>query len=472
MFPRTLHQKLPTSLFLNSRLCSFSVISVREKHKLTFSIYRIVKVNQAEQPKNFIESARKQKTLQRFIMRLQKGNRKHPDKPRPKEFPMLNFDFYNPTKILFGKGRIADLAKVVPSDARVLLLYGGGSVKQNGVLDEVNAGLANRSFHEFSGIEPNPSYETLMQAVELVRRENIDFLLAIGGGSVIDGAKFVAAAAQFEGDPWSILEKRGTNITGALPFGTVLTLPATGSEMNSGSVVTRKSLKAKMAFSNTHCFPKFSILDPTKTFTLPTRQIGNGVVDAFAHVMEQYMTYPADAPVQDRFAEGILQTLIEEGPKALSDPQNYDVRANIMWCATLALNGLIGAGVPQDWATHMVGHELTALYGLDHAQTLAIIFPSMLKIRKESKRAKLLQYAARVWHLTSGDEDIRIDAAIEKTQRFFEQMGVKTRLTDYGIQSENIETVLSQLDSHRMTMLGERRDVTLEVSRKVLEASL
>lgn len=385
---------------------------------------------------------------------------------------MLNFDFYNPTQILFGKNRIADLAKVVPADARVLLLYGGGSIKQNGVLDQVHSALAGRHFHEFSGIEPNPSFENLMQAVELARTEKIDFLLAVGGGSVIDGAKFIAAAVHFEGDPWAILEKRGGNVTSALPFGAVLTLPATGSEMNNGSVVTRKSLKAKMAFSSRHCFPKFSILDPTTTFTLPTRQIGNGVVDAYAHVMEQYLTYPADAPVQDRFAEGILQTLIEEGPKALTDPNNYEVRANIMWCATLALNGLIGAGVPQDWATHMVGHELTALYDLDHAQTLAIVLPGMLKIRKESKRAKLLQYAARVWHLTEGDEEARIDAAIAKTEQFFVAMGVKTRLSDYALKKENIETVLTQLEAHRMTTLGERRDVTIDVSRKVLEAAL
>jgi NADP-dependent alcohol dehydrogenase len=332
--------------------------------------------------------------------------------------------------------------------------------------------LAGRTVQEFSGIEPNPSYETLMQAVELVRKEKLDFLLAVGGGSVIDGAKFVAAAANFEGDPWSILEKRGSNITSALPFGAILTLPATGSEMNNGSVVTRKSLKAKMAFSSRHVFPKFSILDPTKTFTLPVRQIGNGVVDAYAHVMEQYMTYPVNSPVQDRFAEGILQTLVEEGPKALSNPEDYDVRANIMWCATLALNGLIGAGVPQDWATHMVGHELTALHGLDHAQTLAIVLPNMLRVRKESKRAKLLQYAERVWGLTGGDEDTRIDAAITKTQDFFEQMGVKTRLTDYSIGAENIDAILTQLETHRMVALGERRDVTLDISRQVLELSI
>jgi NADP-dependent alcohol dehydrogenase len=385
---------------------------------------------------------------------------------------MFNFDLYNPTRILFGKGRIADLDKVVPANARVLILYGGGSIKSNGVFDEVRAALGNRQVQEFAGIEPNPSFDTLMLAVELVRREKCDFLLAVGGGSVIDGTKFVAAAVNFEGDPWAILEKRGNNIMSALPFGTVLTLPATGSEMNNGGVVTRKSLKAKVSFMSRLTFPQFSILDPTKTISLPIRQVGNGVVDAFAHVMEQYLTYPVNSPIQDRFAEGILQTLIEEGPKALATPEDYDVRANIMWCATLALNGLIGAGVPQDWATHMVGHELTALYGLDHAQTLAIILPSMLRVRKDGKRAKLLQYATRVWNLTHGDEDIRINTAIEKTQQFFEQMGVKTRLSDYALGGESIDAVLKQLESHRMVTLGERRDVTLDISRQVLELSL
>ncbi|HEY8025000.1 MAG TPA: iron-containing alcohol dehydrogenase [Burkholderiaceae bacterium] len=385
---------------------------------------------------------------------------------------MLNFDFYNPTRILFGQGRIADLDKAVPAQARVLILYGGGSIKSNGVLDEVRAALGNREVQEFSGIEPNPSYDTLMRAVEQVRNEKLDFLLAVGGGSVIDGTKFVAAAVNFEGDTWAILEKHGRNVVNALPFGTVLTLPATGSEMNSGGVVTRKSLKAKVSFMNRLLFPQFSILDPSKTFSLPIRQVGNGVVDAFVHVMEQYLTYPADAPLQDRFAEGILLTLIEEGPKVLAKPEDYNVRANIMWCATMALNGLIGAGVPQDWATHMVGHELTALYGLDHAQTLAIVLPSMLRVRKNDKRAKLLQFAERIWHLTGGDEDMRIEAAIEKTQAFFEQMNVKTRLRDYDLGADSIDAVLQQLQDHKMTGLGERRDVTLEVSRRVLELSM
>lgn len=385
---------------------------------------------------------------------------------------MLNFDFYNPTRILFGEGQIASLKTLVPAGARVMMLYGGGSIRQNGVYDEVMAALAGHSVTEFGGIEPNPSYETLMRAIVQARAEKVDFLLAVGGGSVIDGTKFVAASVLLDEDPWSIFDKRGANIVDALPFGTVLTLPATGSEMNSGGVVTRKSTQEKRSFMSRKVFPQFSILDPAKTFTLPARQVGNGVVDAFAHIMEQYLTYPVNAKVQDRFAEGLLLTLIEEGPKTLTDPDNYDVRANVMWCATLALNGLIGAGVPHDWATHMVGHELTALYNLDHAQTLAIILPNMLRARREEKRAKLLQYAERVWGLSGGDEDTRIEAAITRTEQFFAQMGVGTRLADYDLGRDCIAPVLKALEAHRMTKLGEHRDVTIEVSRTVLEMSL
>lgn len=386
---------------------------------------------------------------------------------------MQNFDFYNPTQILFGKGKIADLDKHVPADAHVLILFGGGSIRQNGVLDQVKQALGQRRVSEFAGIEPNPSYETLMQAVAQIKQENVDYLLAVGGGSVIDGTKFVAAAALLEqDDPWTILEKRGNNVKRAMPFGSVLTLPATGSEMNSGGVITKKATHAKLAFSSKYCFPQFSVLDPETTFSLPVRQIGNGAVDAFVHVMEQYLTYPADAPLQDRFAEGILQTLIEEGPKALQNPQDYQVRANLMWCATMALNGVISTGVPQDWATHMIGHELTALHGLDHAQTLAIVLPAMLRVRKEAKRAKLLQYAQRVWNIQSGSEDERIEAAIQKTQDFFELMQVKTRLQDYAIGADALPAVLQALETHRMVALGEKRDVTLEVSRQVLELAL
>ncbi|MDD2846810.1 MAG: iron-containing alcohol dehydrogenase, partial [Rhodoferax sp.] len=301
---------------------------------------------------------------------------------------MLNFDFHNPTHIAFGQGRIADLDKLVPASAKVLILVGGSSAEKTGTLAEVRQALGARMHATFSGIEPNPSYETSMQAVQRVQDDGYDFLLAVGGGSVIDAAKFIAAAALFEGgDAWSILEQRGRNIARALPFGTVLTLPATGSEMNSGSVITRREIGAKLAFSSPHCYPQFSVLDPTKTYSLPPQQLANGVVDAFVHTVEQYLTYPVNAPLQDRFAEGILQTLVEIGPRLLAAPApDYDDRASLVWAATLALNGLIGAGVPQDWATHMLGHELTALHGIDHARTLAIVLPAMLHERRTAKQ--------------------------------------------------------------------------------------
>ena len=381
---------------------------------------------------------------------------------------MQNFTFYNPTRILFGKGRIADLAREVPANARVLITYGGGSIVKTGTLAEVKAALAGFTLFEFPGIEPNPSYETLMQAVELARRERIDFLLAVGGGSVIDGTKFIAAAIPFVGEPWDILAKRA-KINSAVAFGSVLTLPATGSEMNNGAVITRRESNDKLAFANALLFPLFSVLDPTKTFTLPPRQVANGVVDAFVHITEQYLTYPADAKVQDRFAEGLLLTLIEDGPKALQQPDNYDVRANLMWTATLALNGLIGVGVPNDWATHMLGHELTALHGLDHAQTLAVVLPAMLQQRREEKRGKLLQYAERVWGLRDGDDDQRIDQAIARTRQFFEALDVPTRLSDYGIGRDAIPALVEQLRRHGMITLGEHGNFGLDGSRQVYE---
>lgn len=385
---------------------------------------------------------------------------------------MLNFDFYNPTRISFGQGRIAELDRFVPASAHVMVLYGGQSAQRTGTLDEVKNALGARQVHLFGGVEANPTYEKLMEAVEIVRAEQIDFLLAVGGGSVIDGTKFVAAAALYADEPWNILLSGGRDIKQALPMGAVLTLAATGSEMNNGSVITRQSLQAKLPFHNDLVFPQFSILDPTKSFTLPERQVANGVVDAFVHVMEQYLTYPVNAPVQDRFSEGLLQTLIEQGPLALSQPDDYAVRANLMWVATLALNGLIGAGVPQDWSTHLIGHELTALYGLDHAQTLAIILPAMMHERRVAKREKLLQYAERVWGLGEGDEEQRIDAAIEQTREFFETLGVKTRLKDYGLAQDAVEAALQQLEQHGMLQLGEHKDIDLAVSRRVLEASL
>jgi NADP-dependent alcohol dehydrogenase len=386
---------------------------------------------------------------------------------------MQNFQFVNPTKIIFGNGEIVQLAKQIPTTSKVLILYGGGSVKKTGLLESIKAVLSDFQVGEFGGIEPNPTYETLMKAVEIIRKEKYDFLLAVGGGSVIDGTKFIAAAALFtKDDPWKFIVE-GLPISAALPFGTVLTLPATGSEMNNGAVITRKELQAKIPFMSAKVFPQFSILDPVYTYTLPKKQIANGVVDAFIHVMEQYLTYPIASKVQDRFSEGLLLTLVEEGPKALQDPENYDVRANLMWTATLALNGLIGSGVPQDWSTHMVGHEITALYGLDHAQTLAIVLPSMLEVMKAEKLEKLLQYGERIWNLSTDlAPDEKSALAIEKTRDFFEAMGVKTRLADYGLGKDVIEKIIASLESHGMVKLGEKGTVTPDVVRQVLKLSL
>ena len=390
---------------------------------------------------------------------------------------MQNFDYQNPTRILFGQGSIAKLAKAVPASARVLLLYGGGSVLKNGTLDEVKAALATAGIghvSEFSGIEPNPTFETLMRAVQQVKAEQIDFLLAVGGGSVIDGTKFVAAAAALpEGeDPWNILLTGGRVVKSALPFGSVLTLPATGSEMNNGGVITRAATHDKLPFSSRCTYPQFSVLDPTKTFTLPKRQVANGVVDAFVHITEQYLTYPANARVQDRFAEGLLRTLVEIGQDAVNKPEDYDTRANLMWTATLALNGLIGAGVPQDWATHMIGHELTALHGIDHARTLAVVLPAVMQVRREEKRAKLLQYAERVWDIRDGSEDARIEQAIERTRAFFESLEVPTRLSAYQLDATAIDPLVAQLEKHGMVKLGEKQDINLETSRHILQAAL
>ena len=390
---------------------------------------------------------------------------------------MLNFDYQNPTRIIFGQGSTSKLSRSVPPKARVLVLYGGGSVRRNGTLDDVLAALqqdGERHVAEFSGIEPNPTFETLMRAVQQVHEEQIDFLLAVGGGSVIDGTKFVAAAARLPAseDAWSILESRGRVIKDALPFGAVLTLPATGSEMNAGGVVTRAATHDKISFSSRLLYPQFSILDPVRTYTLPARQVANGVVDAFVHTMEQYLTYPVDARVQDRFAEGLLRTLVEIGPDAVARPEDYDTRANLVWSATMALNGLIGAGVPQDWATHMIGHELTALHGIDHGRTLAIVLPAVMEVRREAKRDKLLQYAERVWDIRDGDADARIDAAIARTRSFFESLGVPTRLGAYQLGADAIDPLVAALEKHGMTQLGEKQDITPDVSRQILQAAL
>lgn len=385
---------------------------------------------------------------------------------------MKNFVFSNQTRILFGKGQIAHIAAELPEDAKILLIYGGGSIISNGIYEQVTDALSGFEFHEFSGIEPNPSYEKCMKALEIIEEFEIDFLLAVGGGSVIDAAKFIAAAAYYHGeDPWNILA-HNEEIDDAIPLGTVLTLPATGSEMNGNSVITRNEYKEKLSFSSPLVMPVFSVLDPQVMATLPKIQIANGVVDAFVHVIEQYLTYPVNAKVQDRIAEGIMLTLIEEGPKVLKDQTDYIACANMMWSATMALNGLIAAGVPQDWTTHQVGHELTALHKVDHAQTLAIVLPGVMKVMQEAKKEKIMQYAERIWGIQGENEGFILQQAIDKTVAFFESLGIKTHLKDYNIPATTIDLIVERMENRGDVNIGENQMVGVDEIRKILEARI
>lgn len=385
---------------------------------------------------------------------------------------MLNFEFKNPTKIIFGKDQIGKLADEIPANAKILLLYGGGSIKKNGVYEQVQNALKNFEVLEFGGIPANPEYEVLMEALKVIKAENITFLLAVGGGSVIDGTKFLAAAARYKGeDPWDIL-KNAVRTTDAMPFGTVLTLPATGSEMNSSSVITRKSTQEKLGMGGTGLFPVFSILDPQVVQSVPQRQLANGITDAFMHVLEQYMTYPIDAALQDRFAESILQTLVEVAPKIMANPADYEAAANFMWCCTMALNGLIQKGVPGDWAVHQMGHELTAQYGIDHARTLAIIAPSHYRYNFESKREKLAQYGKRVWGINEGDTDAIAKAAIYKTEEFFHSLGIDTKLSDYTPDYNGTAQKISERFAERgWRGLGEHKRLSPDDVEKIVAMS-
>ena len=384
-----------------------------------------------------------------------------------------NFTFYNPTRIVFGTGTIAKINKLIPRKAKVMVLYGGGSIKKNGVYEQVMAALKKRETLEFGGIEPNPDYDTLMQAVKKIQKKGADFLLAVGGGSVIDGVKFVAAAALYPGsDPWDILAGDGlSQVKEALPFGSVLTLPATGSEMNNGAVISRRSIQEKLSFSSDLVFPRFSILDPETTYSLPHKQIRNGLVDAFVHVTEQYLTYPVGAVVQDRQAEAILMALIDLAPSALQMPPDYTARANYMWSATCALNHTLNRGVPQDWATHEIGHELTALYGLDHAETLAAVLPWLLWYKRKQKQAKLLQYGYRVFGLRTQKYEDRVNQTIEATAAFFHSLGMPTTLTAYGIDPEEAaQKVQARVEKHQW-VFGEHKDITGKDAAAILRLS-
>lgn len=383
---------------------------------------------------------------------------------------MNNFEFKNPTKIIFGKDTIQKLESEIPKNAKVLLLYGGGSIKKNGIYDQVKKALLKVNVVEFGGIPANPEYDKLMEALKIIKAENITYLLAVGGGSVIDGTKFLSSAALFKGDsPWDIL-KNSIRTEKGMPFGTVLTLPATGSEMNSGAVITRAETKEKLGMGGPGLFPVFSILDPQVITSIPKRQLANGLMDAFSHVLEQYMTYPIDALLQDRFAESIMQTLIEVAPKILKDSSNYKAASNFMWSCTMALNGLIQKGVPTDWAIHAIGHELTALFGIDHARTLAIIAPSHYKYNFETKKEKLAQYAERVWNVTEGNIDDKAYIAIEKTEAFFHELGIDTKLSDYTKDYEGTaEEIAKRFTNRGWKALGEHKSLSPDKIEKIVK---
>ncbi len=383
---------------------------------------------------------------------------------------MNNFEFKNPTKILFGKDQITKLAEEIPANAKILLLYGGGSIKGNGIYEQVKTALKNFDVAEFGGIPANPEYEVLMDALKVIKEKDISFLLAVGGGSVIDGTKFLSAAALYEGNsPWELLTE-GKPTQKGMPFGTVLTLPATGSEMNSGAVITRRETKEKLAMGGPGLFPVFSILDPQVIQSIPERQLVNGITDAFTHVLEQYMTYPSGAYLQDRFAESILQTLIEIAPSVLKDPSDYVAASNFMWSCTMALNGLIQKGVPTDWAVHAIGHELTALFGIDHARTLAVIAPSHYRYNFEAKKEKLAQYAQRVWNITEGSTEEKALAGIEKTEGFFKELGIDTKLSQYTKDYSGTAELISKRFTQRGWMgLGEHKSLKPSDAEKIVK---
>ncbi|HHF0481117.1 TPA: iron-containing alcohol dehydrogenase [Vibrio antiquarius] len=381
----------------------------------------------------------------------------------------MNFSYVNPTKIFFGQKQIAAIKEAIPSEQKVLVVYGGGSIKKNGVYDQVSEALEGHEWLEFSGVEPNPTKETLDKAVAMVKEHGVDFILAVGGGSVIDGSKYVAAASKYDGDGWDIMTGKH-QVTEATPLAAILTLPATGSESNMGAVITKKETQDKLPFMSPAVQPKFAVLDPDVMKTLPERQLINGIVDAWVHVCEQYLTLPTGAMVQDGYAETLLKTLKTLGEQ-FAERDDDMWRANLMWSANQALNGLIGSGVPQDWATHMIGHELTALWGVDHARSLAIVQPSLLRNQMQFKRPKLEQMGRNVFGLEAGDD--LAERTIEAIEAFYHQLDVATKLENYGESREQaIDAIIEQLNKHGMTVLGENQAITLERSREILELAV
>ncbi len=378
---------------------------------------------------------------------------------------MKNFTYCNPTRLVFGRGAIARLARLIPEGRRIMITFGGGSVQRNGVYDQVAAALAGREWVEFWGIGPNPTVETVREAVALGREHGVDFLLAVGGGSVIDATKLIAAALCGDVDPWEIVLAGRAGAT--VSMGTVLTIAATGSEMNNGAVISREETREKRAFHG--AYPVFSVLDPEVTRSLPRCQIACGLADTFVHVLEQYLTGAGQSRLMDRWAEGILHSVREVAPAVLGEERDYDALADYMLAATLALNDMIAMGVEQDWATHMIGHELTALCGLTHGATLAIVACGTMRVLRGQKRAKLLQYGERIWGIAEGGDEERIDRTIEATEAFFRSLGLSTRLAEEGIGEETIAEVECRFDAEGVRY-GEAANVDGAMARRILEA--
>lgn len=382
---------------------------------------------------------------------------------------MNNFEFYCPTKVVFGKGSISQLSELIDKNKKILMVYGGGSIKKNGVYDQVKNALRNHNLIEFSGIEPNPAYETCMKAVEIVKKENIDFLLAVGGGSTLDGTKFIAAASKYEGDEPYELASKELPFEEALPVGSVMTLPATGSEMNCAAVISRISTQEKFALRNPLLYPEFSIIDPETTYSLPIQQVRNGIVDTFVHVMELYATYDVNTPLQDSWALGLIKTLVQEAPKVIANNTDYDAKANICWCATCGLNYWLSLGMVQDWSTHRIGHELTAFYGLAHGQSLAIVLPRLWEERKQAKSQKLAKLAREVFGCTETNDIKAADCAIKSTEDFFNSIGMKTKLSDYDVDSLEAAQKIKERFKKRNTVLGEDLKITPDVVYQIVK---
>ena len=379
----------------------------------------------------------------------------------------MKFALCNPTDIRFGIGQIKQLRDLVPAGSSVLLLYGGGSIKANGVHDQVMTALADSKVVEFGGVEPNPLYETLQRAANVARENNIDLVLGVGGGSVADAAKFLATMLGMPGDdPWPELVA-GKLPEKTIPVGIVLTLAATGSESNPTSVISSTRYGLKLPFANQQARPRFAILDPSTMASLSRRQLENGVVDAFTHVLEQYMTRPVNAPIQYGFSETIMKVLAEWGPKLIKEPSD-EARENVMWAANQALNGLIGAGVPQDWSTHMIGHAITAVYGIDHARTLSAIMPALMRERLEAKTAMLARYGRTVWDIRADDDREAATQAIARTEQFFAQMGCPVALSGFD-QAIDHEKIVDHLEKAGHVALGEDRAVNPAMVRAILE---